>query len=225
MVLILIPREWPARVVLSAVAESRDVSVVLLNRPITPDDVHVASTELTDAAEVAGRVCPSGSVVEVDDLLPYRCLVSAPLPELELLISQTLGAVLGAPRAERQRLLETLWARHRNDTESATVRALGIDPRTLRRRRERIRELTGLDPSRQVDRFRLDLGLHALTVLENAHATTRIGDVHRPYPRESHEPGVCPNFVIAPQRDPTSSSAPHPPRTTADRAGGEEQTC
>jgi hypothetical protein len=224
-VFVLVPSSWPARRAPFALAKSWDAIVVWRNERISTHHVHIARDELADAATIARRVCASGSVVGIKDLLVYRCLIAAPVAELEVLVEKTIGGLLNQPRAERQRLMETLWARHQHDTDSGAVRALRKDPRTLRRRRDRVLALTGLDPARQPDRFRLDLGLHALRVLETAQSFPRRDDpVNWPYPRESHEPDIRPNFVIAEPTHRSSSSAPHPPRTTADRAGGEEHT-
>jgi len=186
-------------------------------------DAATAERELAELASVARRVCSRGCAVNADDLLPYRSLASAPRAELQLIVDRTVGGVLETPLNERSKLLETLLARHRHDTESAAVRNLGIDPKTMRRRRERIKELTGLDPSRQRDRFRLDVGLHALHLLDSARTDGSSSIRAVPYPKESRNPGVRPNLAIAPQRHGNSSSAPDSPQPTANRAGREER--
>lgn len=203
-VVVSLSDNWPAEPILTTIAASLDAVVVLLER-LSVGASGLATAELADAATLAVRLVPPGSVVRFDELLPYRSLAGLSRPELESLVRETLGGILRQAPAERDRLIATLWARHRHDTDSGAVRALAIDPRALRRRRDRIHELTGLDPSRQSDRFRLDLGLHALRLLG------------------SHNPGIRPNFDIATRTATASRFAPHHPRATVELAGSEER--
>ena len=222
-VLVLVLGSWPARRVLATLAASCDAILVLRDEQIPSHHVHIARHELTDAAAIARRVCLSGSVVSIDELRPYRSLVSMPRPELESLVRETLGGILNRPKAERERLIETLWARHQHDTDSGAVRALRIDPRTMRRRRDRIHELTGLDPARQRDRFRLDLGLHALRVVARVPvARSHIEPAITPYPTESQNPGIRPTFGIASRSRGTALFAPHSLRPTLGTSEREE---
>lgn len=165
-VIALFPVEGPGRRVFAALAASWDGVAVVLGRPVAAAGAVRARRELAEAAYIAQRICSRGCVIDADDLLPYRWLASTTRAELQHLVDRTVGGVLRAPLNERDKLLDALWARHRLDTDTAAVRSLGIDPKTMRRRQERIKELTGLDPSRRRHRFRLELGLHALHLLE-----------------------------------------------------------
>ena len=219
-ILVLVRGAWPARRDLATLAKSWDAILVLREEQTPTHHVDVARDELTHAAAVARRVCLPGSVVSIDELRPYRSLISMPRPELESLLRETLGGILQRPKPERERLIDTLWARHRHDTDSGAVRALRIDPRTMRRRRDRIHELTGLDPARQRDRFRLDLGLHALRVV----ARNSMGTAISPYPMESQNPGIRPTFGIASRTRSGPPFAPHSLRPTHGAAEREERT-
>lgn len=170
-----------------------------------------------------GLVSPQPTDLTDDDAahMPYRYLLTLPHPVLNALVGETLGAVLSRPRSERRRLIDMLWSRHLHDTDTAAGRALGVDPKTLRRRKDRVRTLTGLDPDRPADRFRLDLGLYALQLLA---AVRSVPDHEDLLVRNSHEPGKRPKFAIADSSDSGSSFAPHSPHTPADRAGREEAT-
>lgn len=224
-VAVLISSDWSAAPLLSAVAASLGAVVISLGRRVTADKADQAQRELVEAAAVAVRMCTPNSVIGLDELRTYRSLISMPRPELESLVRETLGGILQCPKPERERLIRTLWARHRHDTDSGAVRALRIDPRTMRRRRDRIHELTGLDPVRQRDRLRLDLGLHALRVVARDPITRgHTEPAVSPYPTESQNPGKRPTFGIASHSRSTSPFAPQSPRPALGAADREERT-
>ena len=216
---LLISSEWSAGPLLATVAATFNAVVILLDRRVSAQEVDSAQRELAGAAAIALRVCPPRSVIGLDELRPYRPLVTMPRHELNSLIRETLGGILSRPAAERDRLIETLWARHQHDTDSAAVRALGIDPRTLRRRRDRVLALTGLDPARQRDRFRLDLGIHALRLISRQPMISRqplardqAAHSDSAYPRECVNAGVRTAIDIASGSRVSSRFAPHRPQ-------------
>ena len=206
------PDGWPTEPTLAAIAASLEAVVVVLNRSVTAAEFDRALPDLASAAVLAVRLCPTQSVVGLDELLPYRPLAKLSRPELESFVRETVGGVLAQPRLERDRLIEALWAQHHHDMDNADVQ-------------DRVFALTGLDPARQRDRFRLDLGLHALRLLSCDPSTIgRTPHMTTVYPLESQNSGVRPIFDIAHRSHTTSLFAPHSPQQTVDRVGREEQT-
>jgi len=97
--------------------------------------------------------------------LLFRALASSP-EEVESFYRDTVEALVEHDREYRTDLLGTLEAYLANDCNmNATARAVFAHRHTVAHRLERVRELTGLDPSAGEDRERLGLGVKAYRIL------------------------------------------------------------
>ena len=97
--------------------------------------------------------------------LLFRALASNP-EEVQSFYEDTVAALVDHDREYRTDLLGTLEAYLANDCNTnATARAVFAHRHTVAHRLERVRELTGLDPSKGEDRERLGLGIKAYRLL------------------------------------------------------------
>jgi hypothetical protein len=111
------------------------------------------------------REIESGTGSEVYRLL-FRVLASHP-EEVMSFYEDTVAPVARYDDQYRGELISTLEAYLGNDCNmNATARAIYAHRHTVAYRLERVRELTGLDPSATEDRERLGLGLKALRIVE-----------------------------------------------------------
>jgi len=124
--------------------------------------IATAARDATAAAVVASRVGRTGAVLPVEALLLERALLAEPAL-LRAAVDRELGALERAPRAAA--LVATLEA-YLSERENvrAAARRLGVAPRTVAYRLERIGRILGgpLDPAR---RLRLAAALFARTLL------------------------------------------------------------
>jgi len=111
------------------------------------------------------REISSGAGSEVYRLL-FRVLASHP-EEVMSFFEDTVAPVARYDEQYHGELIATLEAYLANDCNmNATARAIFAHRHTVAYRLDRIRELTGLDPSSSEDRERLGLGLKALRIVE-----------------------------------------------------------
>ena len=97
--------------------------------------------------------------------LLFRALASSP-DEVQSFYDDTVAPLVEHDREYRTDLLGTLEAYLANDCNTnATARAVFAHRHTVAHRLERVRELTGLDPSAGEDRERLGLGVKAYRIL------------------------------------------------------------
>lgn len=114
------------------------------------DGVLASYREALDALELAGILGWDSPVIAAADLLVYRVLLRD-RPALDDLVASTLTPLLSA-RGGAAALLDTLVAYFRCGTNSArTARELHVSVRAVSYRLDRVRDLTGLDPSRSED--------------------------------------------------------------------------
>jgi hypothetical protein len=107
----------------------------------------------------------NGAGSEVYRLL-FRVLASHP-EEVMSFFEDTVAPVARYDEQYHGELISTLDAYFANDCNmNATARAIFAHRHTVAYRLDRIRELTGLDPSSSEDRERLGLGLKALRIVE-----------------------------------------------------------
>ncbi len=98
--------------------------------------------------------------------LLFRALVSDP-DEVRSFYEDTVAPVVAYDRQYRSELLATLEAYLAQDCNmNATARAIFAHRHTVAYRLDRVRELSGLDPSSSADRERLGLGIKAFRILE-----------------------------------------------------------
>jgi DNA-binding PucR family transcriptional regulator len=98
--------------------------------------------------------------------LLFRVLASRP-EEVRSFYEDTVAPVVRHDEQYRGDLLATLEAYLGNDCNmNATARAIYAHRHTVAYRLERVRELTGLDPTATEDRERLGLGLKALRIVD-----------------------------------------------------------
>jgi len=98
--------------------------------------------------------------------LLFRALASDP-HEVRRFCEDTVGPLVGHDEQYRGDLLPTLEAYLANDFNmNATAKAIYAHRHTVAYRLERVRELTGLDPTATEDRERLGLGLKALRIVQ-----------------------------------------------------------
>ncbi len=120
------------------------------------DGVVSSYREALDALELGARLGLPDRVVDARDVLAYRVLLRD-RGALHDLVESTFGP-LRAARGGPGPLVDTLAAHTAaGGNNAATARALHLSVRAVTYRLERIRELTGLDPARPVDRFPLQL--------------------------------------------------------------------
>jgi sugar diacid utilization regulator len=135
-----------------------------------PGELHLAMREADLVLEVvrrddrlAGQI-EAGSGDGVYRLL-FRALISDP-SEVRSFYEDTVAAVVEYDRQYRSELLSTLEAYLAQDCNmNATARAIYAHRHTVAYRLERVKELSGLDPSSSSDRERLGLGIKAYRIL------------------------------------------------------------
>ncbi len=114
--------------------------------------------EALDALDLAGRLGLPDAVVYAEHLLVYRVLLRD-REAIDDLIAAVLTPLRGA-RGGAGPLLDTIDAYLRSGgNTTATARELGLSVRAVTYRLQRIRELTGHDPTRSDDRFALQTAL------------------------------------------------------------------
>ncbi|MGH2923810.1 MAG: PucR family transcriptional regulator [Solirubrobacterales bacterium] len=97
--------------------------------------------------------------------LLFRALISDP-DEVRTFYEDTVESVVRYDTQYRSELLDTLDAYLASDCNmNATARAIYAHRHTVAYRLDRVRELTGLDPSATEDRERLGLGIKAFRIL------------------------------------------------------------
>jgi sugar diacid utilization regulator len=136
-----------------------------------PGDLHQAMREAELVLEVTRRderlaeQIEAGTGDSVYRLL-FRALISDP-DEVRSFYEETVAPVVEHDRGYRAELLATLEAYLAHDCNmNATARAIFAHRHTVAYRLERVKELTGLDPSSGDDRERLGLGIKAFRILE-----------------------------------------------------------
>lgn len=145
----------------SAKARSADAAdggwqIALSRSRAGADGVAASYREALEALELAGRLSVSTPILDAADLLAYRVLLRD-RAALDDLITATLGPLRSA-RGGAAPLVETLVAYFDAGGNTAeTARQLHLSVRAVTYRLDRIRQLTGRDPSSPQDRF----GLHA----------------------------------------------------------------
>lgn len=206
--------EDSARNQLEALARQHGVTALVGSWRVQTGGVPGAYREALDSTAIAMAAQPGG-VVTLDELLPDRCMQSMPDLLLRALVHRTLRSVLRQPE-----LIETLWELHAHESQTATAAALGVHIHTIRRRCDRIRELTGLDVDRPADRFRVDLALHALRHLDlrrpSGDVFSRSRGTSEPTGGTSEPLSHRPNAVYLPEQSaPVRSDRPRqrPPMT------------
>jgi sugar diacid utilization regulator len=136
-----------------------------------PAGMHLAIREAELVLEVVRRDRRLAEQIEAgagDGVyrLLFRALISDPA-EVGTFYEDTVAAVVEYDRQYRSELLATLEAYLANDCNmNATARAIYAHRHTVAYRLERVRELSGLDPSSSADRERLGLGIKAYRILE-----------------------------------------------------------
>ncbi|GAA3582735.1 helix-turn-helix domain-containing protein [Nonomuraea rosea] len=120
-----------------------------------PGGVVTSYREAAQALELADGLKLKIDVVKAADLLVFPVLLRD-RGAIEDLVTSVLSPLLGA-RGGHEPLLETLeaiFASHGNQT--AAARRLGLSPRAVTYRLERIRRLTGFSPDDPTQRFTLE---------------------------------------------------------------------
>ncbi|MEV4363126.1 helix-turn-helix domain-containing protein [Nonomuraea sp. NPDC049625] len=120
-----------------------------------PGGVVASYREAAQALELADGLGLRADVVKAADLLVFPVLLRD-RGAIEDLVTSVLSPLLGA-RGGHEPLLETLeavFASHGNQT--AAARRLGLSPRAVTYRLERIRRLTGFSPDDPTQRFTLE---------------------------------------------------------------------
>ncbi|MFG1705249.1 helix-turn-helix domain-containing protein [Nonomuraea sp. M3C6] len=120
-----------------------------------PGGVVASYREAAQALELADGLGLRIDVVKAADLLVFPVLLRD-RSAIEDLVTSVLSPLLGA-RGGHEPLLETLeaiFASHGNQT--AAARRLGLSPRAVTYRLERIRRLTGFSPDDPTQRFTLE---------------------------------------------------------------------
>jgi sugar diacid utilization regulator len=136
-----------------------------------PGELHQALREAELVLEVARRDSRLAEQIDAgagDGVyrLLFRALVSDP-EEVRSFYDDTVAPVVAYDRQYRSELLTTLEAYLAQDCNmNATARAIFAHRHTVAYRLDRVRELTGLDPSSSADRERLGLGIKAFRILE-----------------------------------------------------------
>jgi sugar diacid utilization regulator len=129
------------------------------------DGVLTSYGEAREALDLAARLELDAPIVDAKDLLVYQVLLRD-RPALIDLVGSTLTPLLGA-RGGAEPLLDTLVAYLGSAANTAeTARALHLSVRAVTYRLQRIRELTGLDPARSVDRFALHVSVLGAKLLD-----------------------------------------------------------
>ena len=135
-----------------------------------PGELHQAVREAELMLEVARRDERLAEQIEASAgdgvyRLLFRALISDP-EEVRSFYEETVAAVVEHDRQYHSDLLATLEAYLANDCNmNATARAIFAHRHTVAYRLDRVRELSGLDPSSGDDRERLGLGIKAYRIL------------------------------------------------------------
>jgi sugar diacid utilization regulator len=139
-----------------------------------PAELHRAMAEAELVLEVVTRepriaeALEEGIAASGVYRLLFRALISDP-EEVRSFYADTVEAVVRYDTQYRSDLLNTLDAYLASDCNmNATARAIYAHRHTVAYRLDRIRELTGLDPSLTEDRERLGLGIKAYRILAPA---------------------------------------------------------
>ena len=137
-----------------------------LGRPgVGADGVAASYREAREALDLAGRLELDDPVVDARDLLVYQVLLRD-RPALVDLVDSALTPLLAA-RGGAEPLLETLAAYFGCGSNSAqTARALRLSVRAVTYRLDRIRELTGYDPTRSDQRLALHVAVLGAKLLD-----------------------------------------------------------
>ena len=121
--------------------------------------------ELVLKVSATGAV-PEGGVGESTYRLLFHVLASRP-EEIESFYEDTVASLVGYDEQYSTDLIGTLESYLAHDCNmNQTAAAIHAHRHTVSYRLERIRELTGLDPSRSEDRERLGLGLKAYRIIK-----------------------------------------------------------
>ncbi|NUR85517.1 MAG: helix-turn-helix domain-containing protein [Nonomuraea sp.] len=130
-----------------------------------PAGIVTSYREAVNALDLADRLQLGRDVVKAADLLVFPVLMRD-RAAIEDLVTSVLGPLLGA-RGGHEPLLETLeaiFASHGNQT--AAARRLGISPRAVTYRLERIRRRTGYSPDDPTQRFTLETAVLGARLLD-----------------------------------------------------------
>lgn len=122
---------------------SRDPWWAVVAGPVPLEQVAHAYADALDALRVAPAVAPQQTLVTVDELALERALVADPVLATAA-VDRWLGPLASAPRGGRD-LVRTLQAwLDAGQSVTATARALGIAPRTVSYRLDRVASLLGM---------------------------------------------------------------------------------
>ncbi len=136
-----------------------------------PSELAHAVREAELVLEVVRRDGPLAEQIEVgagDGVyrLLFRALVSHP-EEVRSFYADTVAPLVEYDRQYRSQLLTTLETYLAEDCNmNAAARAIFAHRHTVSYRLDRVRELTGLDPTSSADRERLGLGIKAYRIIE-----------------------------------------------------------
>jgi len=150
------------------------------SRETAADSLPKAANEAIAALSV-GRRSSGRSLHHFAELGTYQLLVRlAEGPDLARFVDSELRAVLDHDHQARTRLLPTLTAYLEHAGRKAeTIRALGIQRRTLYARLERLEALLGRSLETQDTRTRLTLALQGLALLEDHRPLKELKGAHR----------------------------------------------
>jgi DNA-binding PucR family transcriptional regulator len=109
-------------------------------------------------------VATPSCIVRPDELGVYRFLEAAGPTEGKAFVERVLGPLLQHPPAFQKKLLDALRAHAGCGVVSNAAERLGVHPKTLSYRLLRLREITGFDPDRPIDRLQLDTASLLLTL-------------------------------------------------------------
>lgn len=118
--------------------------------------IHGTYVDAARLVRIARQVATPPGIVRPDDLGVYRFLDAAGPAEGRAFVSRVLGPLLEQPTDVQEKLLEALRAHGGSGLVSDAADRLGVHPKTLSYRLRRVREITGLDPDKPVDRLQLD---------------------------------------------------------------------
>ncbi len=170
-------RSFPG--VLEEVVEQAAVRATLRNEPVeitagtssetSADSLPAAVDEAVAALGVGRRSSDGRRIHHFAELGTYQLLVAlAQGPELAQFVDSELRAVLDHDARARTRLLPTLTAYLEHAGRKAdTIRALGVQRRTLYARLERLEAILGRSLELQDTRTRLTLALQGLALLQD----------------------------------------------------------
>lgn len=116
---------------------------------------------LTRLLPWALTVGPAGSLRSDAETTLYGLLGAGSPEDRDEFIEMTLGGLTSLSPSQRTALLDTMQALFdHGGSPSAAGRALGVHPKTVQYRIDRVSALTGLSPRVPAERLRLDLALH-----------------------------------------------------------------